>query len=163
MTQEADKNENTATVVEKTSIQKAQEARPFASYENVGRKTIMTPEVINKLEQVFALDGTVKEACFFAEISHETYYNFLEKNPEYRERFEALRNKPVLKARQTLIKSLDMPKYALKYLERKKKNEFGNSLDLTTGGETFNGNTIIFKRFDGKDDDLSDIDNGTDS
>ena len=100
-----------------------------------GRPTDMTPETINKLEEVFAIGGTDKEACFYADISHQTLYNYQLKCPEFVERKEALKERPILKARQTIVKSLDNPNDARWFLERKMKKEFGSNLDLTTDGE----------------------------
>lgn len=90
-----------------------------------GRPIVFTPEVIQKLEQVFAMDGTVKEACLYAGISPSTYYDWVKDLPELSERFEALREKPVLKARETVINSLKTPDGARWYLERKRRKEFG--------------------------------------
>ena len=97
-----------------------------------GKFTKLTPETIKKLEEVFAMDGTLEEACFYAEISKQTYYNWINENPELNERFDSLRQRPFLKARQTIIKSLDNPDMAFKYMERKKRKEFGNNIDLTS-------------------------------
>lgn len=96
-----------------------------------GRPSEMSPEKVKKLEEVFALDGTVEEACFYAGITKTTYYNWLEKNPALVDRFEDLRQTPVLKARQTVVKSLNDPNNAFRYLERKRKKEFGNTLEVT--------------------------------
>ena len=89
-----------------------------------GRPTLMTPETLNKLEEVFAIGGTDQEAIFYADISHQTLYNYQEKHPEFLERKEKLRERPILKARQTIVKSLDEPEHAKWYLERKAKREF---------------------------------------
>jgi hypothetical protein len=89
-----------------------------------GRPSEMTGEKVKKLEEVFALDGTVEEACFYADISKQTYYNWLEKNPELVDRFEALRQTPILKARKTVVRALSNPNIAMSYLERKRKAEF---------------------------------------
>jgi hypothetical protein len=96
-----------------------------------GRPSEMTPEAIKKLEEVFAIDGTVQEACFYADITPTTYYNWLEKKPELVERFEALRNRPVLKARQTVVQSLNTPAGAQWYLQRKRKTEFSERTEVT--------------------------------
>lgn len=96
----------------------------------VGRPSEMTEEKVKKLEEVFAIDGTVEEACFYADISKTTYYNWLEKKPELVDRFEALRQRPFLKARQTIIKSLDQPQHAFEYMKRKKKDEFGDKAEI---------------------------------
>jgi hypothetical protein len=110
------------------------------------------PATVKKLEEAFALDCTVWEACFYAEISHQTYYNLLEQRPELIERFKALREKPVLLARQVLINGINWkttkdkttwvvttitppnPELALKYLERKRKNEFALRTEHTWEG-----------------------------
>lgn len=87
----------------------------------------MTNDKIKKLEDAFAIDASIDEACYYANISHQTYYNWLKKKPELVERFERLRQKPVLTARQVVVKALATdPEMALKYLERKKRKEFGN-------------------------------------
>lgn len=90
----------------------------------VGRPSKLTPECVMKLEEIFALDGTVEEACFFADISRNTFYEWMKEHPELSDRFEALRNNPVLLARRSVIEGLGDPELALKYLERKRRNEF---------------------------------------
>lgn len=101
-----------------------------------GRPTIMTPETLNKLEEVFALGGSDKEACFYAGISHQTLYNYQENNPDFVERKEALKETPVLKARRTVVKSLEDPNSAWKMLERKDPDLHPKQqIDHTTKGE----------------------------
>jgi len=116
-------------------------------YENVGRPTIMSEERVNKLETVFALGGSDEEACYYANISKQTLYNYQEKHPEFVDRKEALKNKPILQARQTIIQNLDDPNLALKYLEKKRGEEFGNKVDITSKGEKIGGNEINFTNF----------------
>jgi hypothetical protein len=90
-----------------------------------GRPTVMTEEVVNKLEEVFAIDGTVGEACFYANISKQTYYDWLEKNPGFSDRVAELRERPVLLARKTVVKNLSNPAGAQWYLTNKARKEFG--------------------------------------
>lgn len=90
----------------------------------VGRPTSMTPETIDKLEEIFALGGSDEEACFYANIGKSTLYNFQKENPEFVERKESLKETPILKARRTVIASLNDPNHAFKFLERKRRNEF---------------------------------------
>jgi hypothetical protein len=40
-----------------------------------GRPSEFTDEVVKKLEESFAIDATVEEACFYANISRQSYYN----------------------------------------------------------------------------------------
>lgn len=96
-----------------------------------GRPTVMTSDVIAKLEQAFAIDATVEEACSYAEISRDAFYDYLKKEPTFSDRIEDLRNRPILKARQTIVKNLEQPEGAKWYLERKRKNEFAQRQEFT--------------------------------
>ncbi len=101
-----------------------------------GRPTIMTPDVILKLEEAFKIGCTDLEACFNADISKEALYNYQKKNPEFKERKQALKESPTFMARTSVVQGLQNdPHLALKYLERKKKKEFGLKTDVD-----FNGN-----------------------
>lgn len=87
-------------------------------------------ETIKKLEEAFALDCTILEACFYAEISNQTYYNLIQQRPELLDRFTALRNRPVLLARKEVVTSFKWnPELALKYLERKRRDEFSTKTE----------------------------------
>ncbi len=97
----------------------------------IGRPTVMTPETIAKLEQVFALGGTDLEAIFYAGISKDALYDYQNKHPDFTERKEALKQTPVLKARQTIVKGLDQDDNARWFLERKLKAEFASRTELT--------------------------------
>ena len=89
------------------------------------------PETVRKLEEAFALDCSISEACYYADISRQAYYELIEYKPKLVDRFEALRNKPVLMARQEVVKSFKWnPELALKYLERKRKNEFSTKQEV---------------------------------
>ena len=100
-----------------------------------GRPSEMSEEKIKKLEEAFALDCSIGEACFYADISKVTYHNWVNKNPELLNRFDALREKPVLMARQTVVRALkDNPDMALKYLERKRKKEFSTRAEQEITG-----------------------------
>jgi hypothetical protein len=84
------------------------------------------------LEEAAALDCTIEEMCFYAGISKPTYYAYLEADHELSARLEALRNEPILAARQTIIKALKTnPQQANWYLERKRKKEFAERKEVT--------------------------------
>lgn len=107
--------------------------------EEVGRPTVMTPEIVNKLEEAFLLGCTDLEACLFADISKQTLYNYQEKNPEFVDRKEMLKETPVFKARKSVVDSVSTdPDLALKFLERKKKDEFSLKSELNLGGQKDN-------------------------
>lgn len=112
-----------------------------------GRPTKMTPETLGKLEEIFAIGGSDIEACFFANISPDTLYEYQKSNPKYTERKEALKEQPILKARQTIVKALAEPENAKWYLERKKKKEFAQRTEHT-GDEGKAINITFDKAFD---------------
>jgi len=110
-----------------------------------GKYTKLTENVVNKLEEIFALDGTVEEACLFADISKQTYYNWINSDPQMKARFDALRNTPVLEARRTVVKGLkENYSNAMDYLSRKKKLEFSTRTEHTGA----DGGSILGSLFD---------------
>ncbi len=104
------------------------------SQTTVGRPTKLTPLIVKKLEEVFALDGSIQEACFYAGISRQTYYVWIKENPEYSDRFESLRMEPVLKARRTVVAKLgENYHHAMDYLKRKCRDEFSDNKTISFG------------------------------
>jgi hypothetical protein len=96
-----------------------------------GRPTVVTPEVVLKLEEAFALGCSDREACFFAGISNDALYGYCKKHPEFTDRKEQLKERPIFLARKSLIDGVQKdPKLALAYLERKKKGEFSLRQEL---------------------------------
>ena len=73
---------------------------------NAGRPTVMTKEVLAKLEAAFSYDMPDEEACFYANISADALYDYQVKHPEFTDRKYALKQRPVMKAREELIKKL---------------------------------------------------------
>lgn len=97
-----------------------------------GRPTKMTPETVKKLEEAFAIGASDGEACFYADITRQTLTTYQNENPKFLDRKNALKERPVLLARQSVVKGLEAdPALALKYLERRKKDEFGLRHELT--------------------------------
>jgi len=102
----------------------------------VGRPTIMTPEVIDKLEEVFALGGSDAEACLWADIATDTLYKYQRENPEFIKRKESLKETPILRARRTVVNALEKDSdMAMRYLERKRKDEFSPRTNVSLGAD----------------------------
>lgn len=90
---------------------------------------------VKKLEDAFKLGCSVNEACFSADISKQTYYNWIDSFPELKERFDQLKENPIFLARKSVVDGLkDNPDLALKFLERKLKNEFSLKTENETNG-----------------------------
>lgn len=97
----------------------------------MARPTKMTPDILVKLQHAFDIGSTDEEACASAQISTTTLYNYQNEHPEFLEEKTWRKEKPILKAKQTIVDSLDDPKNAQWYLERKKKDEFSTRSELT--------------------------------
>lgn len=102
-------------------------------YLKVGRPTVMTPEVVSKLEQAFSMGCSDLEACLFADISKQTLYDYQAKHPEFVDRKAMLKETLILKARSVIATSLNNKdeNTAKWLLERKRKQEFSTRIENT--------------------------------
>lgn len=130
------------TIKNKIASSKGRPTTHDTRYKNVGRPSAITPEIVAILEEAFLIGHTDAEACLIANIDRATLYRYIEKNPEFATRKEELKENQFAIARRTLMKGVkENPELALKFLERKKKSEFGvkTEVDLTTGGKPITG------------------------
>ena len=90
----------------------------------VGRPTVMTPDVIEKIEEELKNGATLAQASFLAGISLRTIYNYFEANPECKDRAELLQGMVAYRARVNIKNKIeagdiDTSKY---WLDRKDKD-----------------------------------------
>lgn len=112
------------------------------------RPTKKTPETIAKLEAAFSLGSTITGACFHAGIGESTYHDWAGEDPGFSERMQALREKPILKALETVTSQLDEPKMAQWYLERRHP-EYKNRQDIHhTGGAKKKPLEVVVRDYD---------------
>lgn len=117
-------------------------------YEKIGRPTEMTPETIDKLEYAFALGCSDLEACYYADIGKSTLYNYQNEHPEFLERKNTLKERPVFKARNEVMRAINEGDTATArwFLERKVKQEFSAREELTgADGSPLAMPTLIFQ------------------
>lgn len=103
------------------------------STENTGgRPTVMTPDVLQKLEYAFSLGCSDRKACLYAGIAESTLYNYQQDNPAFLERKAALKEQQVLKARTVIDNALSTGDVATArwLLERKCKEEFSARTEI---------------------------------
>lgn len=82
------------------------------------------------------LDATVEECCTMAGITLDQYKYFYELHPNFSTIKDACNQIPSLTARKTIVDSLAVsPANSQWYLTKKKKKEFGETRDITSGGE----------------------------
>lgn len=92
----------------------------------VGRPTIITEAVVAKLEYGFMRGLNITECCHYADISRNCFYEYLEKNPAFKDRMEELKSHPSTKAKLNITEAIeegdaDLAKW---WLERRNKDEF---------------------------------------
>lgn len=90
----------------------------------------MTERTIGKLRHAFLMGCTDEEACIYAGINKDTLYAYQVNNPKFSDKKRLWKENPVLKARTTVFKSLDIAEIAQWFLERKKKDEFSTRQEL---------------------------------
>ena len=62
--------------------------------------------VVGKLEEIFKKDWNVSEACLYAGINRDTYYENLRKNKEFSDRMERARMFPFIYAKKKLFEAI---------------------------------------------------------
>src|SRR3990167_6432823 len=122
---------------------------------SVGRPTKRTPEIDKKIEEAAALDASVEEIAFYAGIHKETLYAWMRDDKELSDRVAELRERPILKARQTIVKSLEEAPAAQWYLSRKRKKEFAERQEVT--GPEGKPIPLIYGGLSGHESDQEDI------
>lgn len=86
---------------------------------------------VEDLIQAFKIDCTIEEACSYAGISFDQFRYFLERHSDFSPIIEVCRNLPIVSARDKVVKAISTdPEMAMKYLERKRKQEFGPKVDI---------------------------------
>jgi len=110
--------------------------RPTKKKHPGGRPLSITKDTLAKLEQAFAIGCTDVEACLYADICKDTLYRYCKKHPEFSDRKELLKDKPVLLARTNVVKALqkgdkDTSRWLL---ERKRRKEFSTRQEQAIDG-----------------------------
>jgi len=103
--------------------------RPKKVKSKSGRKVMdgKEKEVVAKLEQAYAIGCSDVEACVYAGIDRATLFRYQKRNPEFRNRKEYLKAKPILQARQTVVKALATDANDARwFLTKKLPQEFGD-------------------------------------
>ena len=105
---------------------------------NAGRPTVMTNDVIRKLEDAFMWGCTDLEACCYADISKTSLYEYCQKNELFAERKETLKNQPIMKARRIIDNALNDNDLntANRVVDRKDGQKIKQ--DVTSGGQQIN-------------------------
>lgn len=104
-------------------------------HKKTGRPGLLDkPELVDKLKYAFSIGCNTSQACIFAEVSRDAFYDAVNRDSEFADKISKLKQNPIIKAKQTVFNDLSNPKTARWYLEKKAANEFksSHSIDLNT-------------------------------
>ena len=130
-------------------MKKLVKKKPAKKKSNAGRKTVMTKEVLRKLDECFLNDLSDRQACYIVDINPESLYAYQREHPKYTERKATLKNMTAAKAKMNLAQAINSKDREISkwYLERKVKNEFSTRIenDTTLRGDADKPVTINIK------------------
>ena len=122
----------------KTNLSKTMpKKKPKSEHNPNGRPTIMTDSTLAKLKEGFAQGFSVRNACIWADISQDTYFNYCKKYPNFSEQCKTLQQKPLIKSILVINKALNEGDVSTAkwYAERKAKDEFSLKTETEHSGQ----------------------------
>ena len=107
--------------------------KPKSEHKDAGRPTIMTKELVEKLEFAFMHGLTDEEACFYVDIDRGTLYNYCKANPDFSTRKELLKRSPVVTSKFNVVQSINSGNLTDSkfWLQAKCKEEFSMRTETT--------------------------------
>jgi predicted DNA-binding protein YlxM (UPF0122 family) len=101
-----------------------------------GRPSAFTEEVVKKLEEGFCMDFTITEACAYAGISRQAYYDECERKPQFLDRMERAQQVPFALAKKGLFNAMQKEDghLILKWLERRQRDRYHTKVEQEVKG-----------------------------
>jgi hypothetical protein len=109
----------------------------------IGRPRKIDETVVGKLIEGFKDDFTVEEACRFAGIHKDTYYEECKRNPSFADEMDRAQDYPLILAKKWVLNAIRNPEsddgLALKFLERRQRDRYSPKIinemtgDVTLG------------------------------
>lgn len=103
--------------------------------ENEGRPTVMTPEVLAKLEGAFMNAFSDEMSCLYAGISVDALYDYCKKNPQFTKRKEELKITPNLAAQKRLVDDAAGTVSGARWWAERRMTEFMPKSKVELGGK----------------------------
>jgi hypothetical protein len=111
--------------------------KPKHLHKEAGRPTIMTKEVVDKLEHAFMRGFNDEQASFHAGIDKSTLYNYCKLHPEFSTKKEILKSHLVMQSKINVFEAIESGSVldSKWLLERKAKDEFSLKTETEHSGE----------------------------
>lgn len=88
-------------------------------------------DYLTKLKPFLEVGCSLHEACINAIVPYSTMLDYIKADDEVRDNIERMKNQPLYIARKSVVDKMEFDgDLALKYLERKKKDEFSPRSEL---------------------------------
>ena len=123
-------------------------AKPKSEHKASGRPTVMTPEVIAKIEYCISRGYNDYESFHTAGVSRDAFYDYLKKDVKFADKIQWLRsNTNILSKEIVFEKLLEKDILTAKWLlERKAKDEYSTRNELTAAdGEQLTIKTVFIE------------------
>jgi hypothetical protein len=97
----------------------------------VGRKRKVDADVTRKLEEAFAVDGTVAEACAYAGISDTTYYEERQREPTFADKMDRAQQFCFVLAKKTVLQAMtdNDGNLAMKWLKNRQRDRYHEKVE----------------------------------
>lgn len=100
-----------------------------------GRKTVMTPETIQKILTALKNDMTMEEAAAYAGISRATLFDHAQKNKHFSAEIAQSKHRAFVIAKNTVSKGLQQdPEFALKRLSKRQNDRYNEKKEVEHTG-----------------------------
>lgn len=100
-------------------------------------------QYLTNIQPYLEVGCSLYEACLHAIVPYTTVVDYQNNDDEIRKKIERMGNVPILKARQSVVGDMENnSELALKYLERKKKDEFGLRTENVNTLKNADGETL---------------------
>lgn len=109
------------------------DARKTKDNNFAGRPTVMTKQVIAKLEWAFRIDCNEEEACIYAGIDPSTLWRYKQKNPDFASQINEWKQSIPIAARAVVAERVVVnksPEDSWAYLRAKRKAEFAEQKNV---------------------------------
>lgn len=99
----------------------------------MARPSKMNPDIVGKLVAAFARGYNDTEACDYAGINRDTYYEWLKKDSEFADKITSSKMRPNMKAKEVVLDAIENGdvKSSQWWLDRKARDEFATRQEMT--------------------------------
>ena len=118
--------------------------KTIEKHNTTGRPTVLDNKTVKKLQTAFEIGANVVEACSYAKITRQTFYNNLNTSPAFFDKMQEAFYSPKLKALKVVMSAINKGdlKTAQWFLEKKYSKDFKETYTFESNQAFEKENTI---------------------